>query len=1255
MSGNLKIVSLNVNGLSSPIKRKRVLTKFKKEGTQVAFLQETHMSKQEHEKLKAFGYLNTFYSSCKNTRKRGVAILISNLLSFELISETVDKEGRFIIVKGRIHNVVITLVNIYVPPESDKNFLKTFFDIIMAKSEGVLVCGGDWNTILNFSQDTTSNKTQKTNRSKDLNILIREMDMFDVWRDFHLKERDYTHYSSTHKVHSRIDLFLMNVIDRSKVRECTIGTADLSDHNTIYLTVRLLTEPRATVWHLNVGILNSESIIKEIKREIAECVMDNNNGEVNAIMVWDTVKAVMRGKLISRTAHLKKIKREKYDLLENQLKNLELKRQQNFNDTKLAEQIRETKDRINEVIQEELEKKLRFLKQTFYETGPKATRKLARRLRKQQVKHSVNKIRDPLTDKPIHEEGKIHKVFEEFYKSLYTPPKQVNGDEINSYLSALDLPTLGLNQNKALTAPITRKELDKAIGSLKSNKSPGSDGFPNEWFKIFKEELAEILLESFNWTLNKAEIPPSWREAIITALPKEGRNPEYCESYRPISILNVDYKLFTSIISKRLEYYMIELVHEDQTGFIKGRQSHDSVRRTLHIIDQANRQKLRMVLVSLDAEKAFDRVSWSFLFKVLERLGFNDLFIRCMQALYDRPTARVKLNGHLTNTFQLHRGTRQGCCLSPSLFALFIEPLAQAIRQNAALEGVTIANTEHKIGLFADDIIIYLRNPDTTLPKLMKTLTEFGELSGYQLNITKTQVLTFNYSPSKAIRNDYKMNWDSKKLKYLGVVVSRDLANLERLNFDKMINSIQEDLRCWGRLLLDFTDRLDIVKMNILPRFLFLFMSLPIRIADSQFSAWDRLISRFMWSGARPRIKFKTLQLDKKHGGLALPDLRGYYYASQMRYMVCWCSSEVEARWRHIELKQGRRQPHTRLGGKITSEKDGGVIVEDALIIWKRIKDRYNLTSVSKLLIWPSVNLSSQPGKIDPIFLSWRDRGLLAICQCVEGNTFKTFDKLRKEYKLEHRDLFKYFQVRHFYNTEIKKNIPTGDNAIIKIFREAYKCLPSKTVSKLYRGLQEQRRNNTLYIKTRWEKELGVEITEGEWVSMCMTQQTSTNSKRWRTFGWKSLVRFFITPQIISKQQGAMGLCWRKCGHQKADHSHLFWLCPKLQQMRDSILQICGRILGRDVPIDPKIVLLGLVTNEGTEARDLYLFKILVLAYKKAVTRSWLKEDPPRIKDWLDIVEDIHLMEKLTFFLRLRGHLYYKCWTKWIVYREMVV
>lgn len=91
-----------------------------------------------------------------------------------------------------------------------------------------------------------------------------------------------------------------------------------------------------------------------------------------------------------------------------------------------------------------------------------------------------------------------------------------------------------------------------------------------------------------------------------------------------------------------MENYLIDLIHDDQTGFIKGRQTHDSIRRTLHVIDQAKKQQLSLALISLDAEKAFDRVSWPFLYKVLERLGFNNKFTWCIQSLYDSPRARVK-------------------------------------------------------------------------------------------------------------------------------------------------------------------------------------------------------------------------------------------------------------------------------------------------------------------------------------------------------------------------------------------------------------------------------------------------------------------------------------------------------------------------------------------------------------------------------------------------------------------------------------
>lgn len=181
---------------------------------------------------------------------------------------------------------------------------------------------------------------------------------------------------------------------------------------------------------------------------------------------------------------------------------------------------------------------------------------------------------------------------------------------MNKYLGSLDLPSIGKVQNASLSAPTMKKELDGAISNLK-NKRPGSDGFPNEWHKVFEEDLAPTWLES----LRHAKIPPSWKEAAISAIsaipaiPKEGKDKELCESYRPISIRNADYKIFTSIISRRLELLPPHLIGEDQTGFIKGRQTQDNIRRTLRVVEQMYKRQLSAALFILDAEKAFGRVS----------------------------------------------------------------------------------------------------------------------------------------------------------------------------------------------------------------------------------------------------------------------------------------------------------------------------------------------------------------------------------------------------------------------------------------------------------------------------------------------------------------------------------------------------------------------------------------------------------------------------------------------------------------------
>lgn len=139
---NIMVVSLNINGLNNTKKRDKALTKFKKEKMQVIFLQETHLTREEHAKFRRMGYRNSFSSSHGKTHKRGVVILISNTLKFELISEKNDKEGRHVIVKGKLENQLVTLFNVYAPPESRKSFYGKMFNLLNSEAEGILICGG---------------------------------------------------------------------------------------------------------------------------------------------------------------------------------------------------------------------------------------------------------------------------------------------------------------------------------------------------------------------------------------------------------------------------------------------------------------------------------------------------------------------------------------------------------------------------------------------------------------------------------------------------------------------------------------------------------------------------------------------------------------------------------------------------------------------------------------------------------------------------------------------------------------------------------------------------------------------------------------------------------------------------------------------------------------------------------------------------------------------------------------------------------
>lgn len=180
----------------------------KREKQDIIFWQETHLSNIEHEKLRKMGFKNSYYSSFERGSARGVAILISNKVNFQLSSQSSDKEGRYLMVKGFIDHKEVTLMNVYRPPGHDKQLIKKIFNMISTETSGVLICGGDWNVQLQPSLDS-SNRT-KNIRPEALYVkkMLKEIGMLDIWRELHPNDKQFTFFSHPHSAYSRIDNFL---------------------------------------------------------------------------------------------------------------------------------------------------------------------------------------------------------------------------------------------------------------------------------------------------------------------------------------------------------------------------------------------------------------------------------------------------------------------------------------------------------------------------------------------------------------------------------------------------------------------------------------------------------------------------------------------------------------------------------------------------------------------------------------------------------------------------------------------------------------------------------------------------------------------------------------------------------------------------------------------------------------------------------------------------------------------------------------
>ena len=359
--------------------------------------------------------------------------------------------------------------------------------------------------------------------------------------------------------------------------------------------------------------------------------------------------------------------------------------------------------------------------------------------------------------------------------------------------------------------------------------------------------------------------------------------------------MNTDYKIAAKSIANRIKLVLPNLINHDQTGFLKGRFIGENIRLIDSIIQYATEKNIPGLLLFIDFEKAFDSLEWPFIHDTLRSYGFGASLIKWVKTLYSHTESSILNNGWASNFFEIQRGVRQGCPLSPHLFILSAEVLATAIRKNTNIKGISVNDMEIKLSQYADDTTLILDGSDESL---RSSLAKFSKVSGLRLNDKKTEALWIGASigNDKILLPGKELKWPKDKVKSLGIWISTNPELSASLNYNEKLEKVKQILRCWKYRRLTLLGKITVIKSLAVSQLVYLLS--PLRSNYRILNEINDLLYTFLWNGKGDKIKRKIMINDLSVGGLKMIDISSFNKSLKTTWIKKYLDNNNKGKWK---------------------------------------------------------------------------------------------------------------------------------------------------------------------------------------------------------------------------------------------------------------------------------------------------------------------------------------------------------------------